>query len=79
MGRELVLHAKLKGPVGSVGFGILLAVVGHKFAPTRLTEHFHSEKDEIEFDVEATEWPVYTEPLKIIAEMRRKLAEARRR
>jgi hypothetical protein len=77
MGRELVLYAKLKGPVGSVRLGIVLVLAGHKFAPTHFTEHFHMEKDESEFDVEATEWLTYTEPLKIIAEMRRKLAEAR--
>jgi len=79
MGRELILHAKLKGPVGSVSLGMLLAVAGHKFAPTRVTEHIDTKKDECEFDVEAAEWLAYTEPLKIIAELRRKLAEARGR
>jgi len=79
MGRELVLHAKLKGPVGAIGLGMLLDVAGHKFAPTRVTEHIHMEQDECEFDVEATKWLAYTEPLMIIAGLRRKLAAARQR
>jgi hypothetical protein len=79
MGRELILHAKLKGPVGSISLGMLLAVGGHKFAPTRFTEHFDMKKDDSEFDVEATEWLAYTEPFQLIAELRRRLAEARGR
>ncbi len=79
MGRELVLYAKLEAPFGVISLGIALKLDGHKFALDKVTCNFNAmaEDDKAKFDIQGAEWLTYTEPLKIISEIRKELAQKR--
>jgi hypothetical protein len=75
MGRELVLYAKLEAPFNTVGLHTPLILNGHKFFMDKVSFSFkaNAENNLGTFDVEGSEWLTFTEPLKLIAEMRSKL------
>lgn len=73
MGRESVLSAKLKAPVDAIKLGIALEFDGHKYALTHINGRI--EGDEALFDVEGSEWLTLIEPIQIVANIRKHLAE----
>jgi hypothetical protein len=75
MGRELVLYAKLKAPFDAINLHTPLVLNGHTFFMNEVSFQFeaNAENNLGTFDVEGSEWLTYTEPIKIIAEMRAKL------
>lgn len=80
MGRELVLYAKLKAPFDTISLHTPLILDGHKFFVDKMSFHFeaNAENNLGVFDVKGSEWLTFTEPQKIIAEMREKLIKDRK-
>jgi hypothetical protein len=74
MGRELLLEASVKAPAGSFHMGTSIQHAGHVFALTAVNEKFDTEGEHSSFDVEGVAWLSYTEPLKIISDIRKRLS-----
>ena len=78
MGRELVIFARFKASPDAIHLGMAIELNGHKFAVNQVKLHYEAESDQGTFDVEASEWMSYIEPVKLIANLRKHLAQNRR-
>jgi hypothetical protein len=77
MGREVVLIAKLEAPVDAISLGTIIELAGHKFSLTEVKPHFEAPSEKGTFDVEGSRWLSYVEPQKLIAKVRKELAQKR--
>ena len=78
MSRDLLLYAKLEAPVSlDLNLSTCLELDGHRFFIDKISMRINTDSDQALFDVEGSERKIYREPIKILAEFRKELAEKR--
>lgn len=77
--RELVLHAKLKGPFDSIKLGTALNYQWYDFGLVEVTEQINTESDECLFEVEGVAFLTPCDPLRTLSLLRDALAASNSR